>query len=116
MDSRELIADKIMEDLEFAAKNIKAIESRTYINKWAAYSLLARFALPEGTFRKYHTELNLTNTANNFLEKAVWATGRNHEKPDLKSPEKEQKVIRALFTGDLKGNKESSSMPTTTAH
>lgn len=92
MDSRELIADKIMEDLEFAAKNIKAIESRTYINKWAAYSLLARFALHEGTFRKYHTELNLTNTANNFLEKAVWATGEIM-KAGFEITGKEQKVI-----------------------
>ena len=102
MDSRELIADKI---LEFAAKNIKAIESRTYINKWAAYSLLARFALHEGTFRKYHTELNLTNTANNFLEKAVWATGEIM-KAGFEITGKGAEGYRALFTGDLKGNKE----------
>lgn len=73
-DSREVIVDSIMKDLQFAAEHIKATESRTRINKWAVLTLMARIALYEGTFRKYHTELNLQKTANDFLEKAVSVT------------------------------------------
>ncbi|WP_294627065.1 RagB/SusD family nutrient uptake outer membrane protein [uncultured Bacteroides sp.] len=105
MDSRELIAEKIMDDLEFAANHIKPIDSRTYINQWAAYSLLARFALHEGTFRKYHTEINLANTASAFLEKAVWATSEIM-KAGFDITGEGPEGYRALFTGDLAGNKE----------
>ena len=40
-------------------------------NRWYAYGLLARIALHEGTFRKYHDELELQSSADQFLEKAV---------------------------------------------
>lgn len=107
MDSRELIADSIMVDLQYAVDNIKAIESRTYINKWAAYSLMARFALHEGTFRKYHTELNLTASADAFLEKAVWASNKIMESDLFEITGTGAEGYRNLFcSGDLKGNKE----------
>lgn len=69
-DSREVVVDSIMKDLQFAADYIQETESRTRISKWAALTLMARVALYEGTFRKYHAELNLQETANAFLEKA----------------------------------------------
>ncbi|WP_455585021.1 RagB/SusD family nutrient uptake outer membrane protein [Bacteroides sp.] len=73
-DSRTFLVDKIMEDLEYGTKNIlKDLKNRTVYNKWYAYGALARTALHEGTFRKYHDELNLQTTANQFLEKAVEA-------------------------------------------
>jgi len=73
-DPRTLIADSIIADLEFAAANIKPdLNNRTTINKYAALTLLARFSLFEGTFRKYHPELNLQTTAETFLNKAVTA-------------------------------------------
>ena len=49
------------------------LENRTVYNRWYAYGLLARIALHEGTFRKYHTELGLENTADDFLKIAVTA-------------------------------------------
>lgn len=107
MDSRELVADSIMADLQFAVENIKAIDSRTYINKWVAYSLMARFALHEGTYRKYHEEINLTASANNFLEKAAWAANEIVKSNLFEITGQGAEGYRNLFcVGDLKDNKE----------
>lgn len=67
-DSRAVVADSIINDIQFASKNI--VENVPYgnINKWAALLLQSRIALYEGTYRKYHPELNLKSSANNFLE------------------------------------------------
>lgn len=106
-DSRELVVDSIMADLQFASENIKAIESRTRINKWAALALMARVALYEGTYRKYHTELNLQGTANAFLEKAVWATNEIMTNGGFEITGSGAEGYRNLFiSGDLSGNKE----------
>lgn len=43
------------------------------LNKDQANFLKARICLFEGTYRKYHTELGLTSTANKFLQEAVTA-------------------------------------------
>lgn len=73
-DTRALIADSILADLNFAVENIKPDEgNRTRISKWTALALLSRFGLFEGTFRKYHPEVNLASDANRFLERSVWA-------------------------------------------
>lgn len=73
-DPRTFVVDKIMEDLEFGVQNILPdIKDRTVYNKWYAYGLLARIALHEGTFRKYHNELEIQSSADQFLEKAVSA-------------------------------------------
>lgn len=72
-DTREFIVEKIMEDLEYAAQNIKETASlRSKITKWAALAEMSRFCLYEGTFRKYHTELGLSNHAD-FLTRAASA-------------------------------------------
>ncbi|MDR2119891.1 MAG: RagB/SusD family nutrient uptake outer membrane protein [Tannerella sp.] len=74
-DPRAFVVDKIMEDLEFAVVNIKPdMGNRTRVHKYVALAELSRFALYEGTYRKYHTELELTGTANRFLERAVSAS------------------------------------------
>lgn len=75
-DSRAFVVDKVLEDLQFAVDHIKAGGSNTRITKWAALALQARFALYEGTFRKYHSELNLTNDYTRFLTLAVTASNR----------------------------------------
>lgn len=106
-DSRELVVDSIMNDLQYAVDNIKAIDSRTRINKWAALNLMARVALHEGTFRKYHPELKLQNTANTFLEKAVWAANKIMTEGGFAITGTGAEGYRALFcSGDLSGNKE----------
>jgi hypothetical protein len=71
-DPRTLVADSIVADLEFAAAHIKTtLGNRTRINKYTALHLLSRFCLYEGTFRRYHPELNLASTAEPFLQRAA---------------------------------------------
>jgi len=71
-DSRELVMEKIMEDLDFAYNNIRATSSDgTLITKWTALGLKTRIALFEGTFRKYHTELGLQNSSETYLQYVV---------------------------------------------
>ncbi len=69
-DPRELVVSKIMEDFEYAATHVHASASLGAVSKWVVLQEYSRFALYEGTYRKYHNELNLTATANAFLEKA----------------------------------------------
>ncbi|NJK97607.1 MAG: RagB/SusD family nutrient uptake outer membrane protein [Bacteroidales bacterium] len=71
-DPRTLVMDSIMADIDYACENIKSTNdpTRSQVNKYVAYSLKSRICLFEGTFRKYHTELNLQGTAAAFLEKA----------------------------------------------
>lgn len=74
-DPRTLVVDSIMADLDFAVNNISAsMKNKTAIHKWYAYTIMARICLHEGTFRKYHDELNLGSTADFYLNKAVEAT------------------------------------------
>ncbi|MDH6535017.1 hypothetical protein M2101_001695 [Parabacteroides sp. PM5-20] len=73
-DSREVVVNAVISDLEFAATHIKpALGQRTRVNQYAALALLARVCLHEATYRKYHTELGLAASANTFLEKAISA-------------------------------------------
>ena len=51
----------------------KANQDSERLNKDQANFLKARICLFEGTFRKYHTELGLQNSANKYLEEAVKA-------------------------------------------
>ena len=71
-DSRELVMEKVYEDLIFAAQNITRTTDATqctFITKWTAYAMASRVALFEGTFRKYHN-LNLTTPAATWLKRA----------------------------------------------
>ena len=74
-DSRTLVMDQVLADLNFACENITLTTdgTRSLVTKWVAYALKARICLFEGTFRKYHTELGLQGTANNWLNESVSA-------------------------------------------
>jgi len=75
-DTRELVVDSIITDLEFATKNLKDEDDKTLLSKWAAYLKLARFCLYEGTYRIYHAgeaDLHVTKSPEYFLNKAVEA-------------------------------------------
>lgn len=69
-DKREVVVDHIIEDLEFAAENMWTPdkEPQGAVHKYIALTYLARTALHEGTYRKYHPELKLQSTANRFLQ------------------------------------------------
>lgn len=71
-DERTLVVDSIMADLAFAAEHVETGVSKTRITKATALAMQARIALHEGTFRKYHTELELSD-GNKYLEVAVKA-------------------------------------------
>ncbi len=72
-DKRALVMDSVLADLDFACANITVTNdpSRTTVTKAVAYAYKSRVCLFEGTFRKYHTGLGLTTTANNWLEEAA---------------------------------------------
>ena len=53
-DSRDLIADSIMRDLDFAITYLSTNKDVYRVNKWTALALKSRVGLFEGTFRKYH--------------------------------------------------------------
>lgn len=72
-DSRVLVMDSVLADINYACQYIRTIDdgSRTLITKNVAYALKARICLFEGTFRKYHTNLGLTGSANAWLTEAA---------------------------------------------
>jgi hypothetical protein len=74
-DSRTVVMDRILEDLDFAIANISATNegSRTLITKDVALALKSRVALFEGTFRKYHPEFGLQASADRFLNESAAA-------------------------------------------
>ena len=69
-DSRDFVVNKIFEDYQFAAENVKTNQPTGALDKWGVLTYLSRDALYEGTFRKYHPELNLGASANEYLQKA----------------------------------------------
>jgi hypothetical protein len=71
---REQLADSILQCLNYAVQYISNTGGPTgRINRDMVNFLKARFCLFEGTFRKYHTELDLQATAGKFLEECVTA-------------------------------------------
>ena len=53
-DSRELVMQKMIDDIDYAIANLPDKVSTFRVNKWAALALKAEFCLYEGTFRMYH--------------------------------------------------------------
>ena len=74
-DSRELVMGKVLEDLNFACANIRAQKdnSASQVTRWVALAFKSRVCLFEGTFRKYHTEYGLSETADTWLNEAALA-------------------------------------------
>jgi hypothetical protein len=72
-DPRKLVMDSVLADLDYACNNITVTDdqSRSMVTKWVAYALKSRICLYEGTFRKYHTELDLQSTVNDWLTEAA---------------------------------------------
>ncbi len=69
-DPRVQVVDKIFEDYTFAREHVQEDDRTGAVNKWVVLSYMARHALHEGTFRKYHAELSLTSTADTYLQLA----------------------------------------------
>ena len=69
-DSRKLVIEKVLQDLDFAIANLRTADLANTVNKSVANALKARVALYEGTFRKYHTTLGMTGDAPALLTQA----------------------------------------------
>jgi len=70
-DPRETVVQNIMDDFAFAAQYVDVDAEDGEVNQWVIKTYQARFALYEGTFRKYHPELDLQASADDFLRLAV---------------------------------------------
>lgn len=74
-DSRDIVMDNVLEDLDFACNNMYDNTEKTKLNRNVAYAMKAEICLYEGTFRKYRKEEDgqtapdLTG-ANKFLSEA----------------------------------------------
>lgn len=75
-DSRENVMDSVLTDIDYAIENIDEDNesSRTKITRDVALALKSRIALFEGTYRKYHNELDLGGSAKEWLEDCVDAS------------------------------------------
>jgi hypothetical protein len=108
-DPRTVVVDSVMNDLRFAAENIKAGGTNARVTRWAALTMLARTALHEGTFRKYHDELGLQSSADAFLHEAADATNviMNEGGFSIYRTSGGGEDFRTLFSSsDLSGNPE----------
>jgi len=109
-DPRTMVVDSIISDIQFASQHIRENVSYGNINRWSALMLQARIALYEGTFRKYHPELNLQGSANEYLEIAVNAAKElidsgNFEVHNTGNPDQD---YAAMFNSeDLSANSEA---------
>lgn len=73
-DSRETVVAHIMEDLNYAVEHMKPdYANRTKMSRWYALYVKAHICLTEGSWRKYHSELGLQSTANQFFTEAAAA-------------------------------------------
>ena len=69
-DSRVLVMDSILSDVNFAIANLPVTKKIDEISKWTALALKSRIFLYEGTFRKYR---NLENY-NKMLDESISAS------------------------------------------
>ena len=108
-DSRTLVMEQVLEDLNFACSNIQTTATDgSVVTKWVAYALKSRICLFEGTFRKYHTELGLPETANDWLKEAasVAETVMTESGYSIYTGNGGDLSYRALFTSDEPVNEE----------
>ncbi len=101
-DSHQLVMDSVLADINFAVNNLRVVDLANTVNRDVALALKARICLFEGTYRKYHTELNLPS-ADGYLQQAkdaasqLMATGTYSLAPDYRT---------TYSSLDLSGDKE----------
>lgn len=70
-DSREDVMKHVMDDYQYAADHVKTSQPKGAVDRWIVLASMARAALYEGTYRKYHPELNLQASASQLIQKAL---------------------------------------------
>ena len=75
-DSREFVMDKVLEDLQFAAENVRvtAQQPQQEVNKDVVLAYMSRIMLFEGTWQKYQE--NNSSKAKEYLEASKWASNQ----------------------------------------
>lgn len=121
-DSRELVMDSVIADLDFAINHLSNEKDRTSsrITRPVALAFKSRVCLFEGCFRKYHTEFNLTSSANDLLRQAADAAKKlmddnqytiyNTGNPQTdyrklfisENPVSEEVLLAVIYNNDLK--------------
>lgn len=100
-DARTLVMDSVRADLDFAAEHISLANDPTcsLVTKYVALAFKSRVCLFEGTFRKYHTEYNLQQSAAEWLNEAARAAEEvmNHSGYKLYTSAGDEKSYRDLF-------------------
>lgn len=109
-DSRAMVVDSVMADLDFAVTHMKEdMGSSTIWNRFGALAMQARIALSEASWRKYHPELELTD-ADHFYQVVVDACQQIIESGNYSlstAPSGDIPAYEALFCSeDLSTNKE----------
>lgn len=103
-DPRTLVMDSVLADLNFAVEHILDTKDATssMVTRQVALAFKSRVCLFEGTFRKYHTELGLTGTADKWLSEAADAAKQvmDSKKYKLYSTGNPSKDYRTLFTSE----------------
>lgn len=74
-DSREVVMEHVMEDLDFAIANIRDTKdnSASMVTRQVALAFKSRVALFEGSYRKYHVDLGLSASSKTLFEAAAQA-------------------------------------------
>lgn len=108
-DPRSLVMDSVMADLSFAAANVRQSVPEGTPGQGVVKLVYARTALYEGTFRKYHPELNLQSSADAFLQTAQLVAGEiissgNYAIYNTGSPGTD--YLTLFSSASLSGNKE----------
>lgn len=101
-DSRVLITDSIIADLDFAIEYLNSTKNVSRVNKWTALALKSRVCVFEGTYRKYHAYLGLEASHSSLLEQAVDAAEEimDGNQYQLYSTNNPQSDYLALFSSD----------------
>ncbi len=103
-DSRTLVMDSVLADLNFAAENIRDAKDNTSstVTRQVALAFKSRVCLFEGTFRKYHPNLNLTGTASKWLEESADAAKKvmDAKQYSIYNTGKPASDYRALFINE----------------
>lgn len=81
-DPRTFVMDKVLEDFEFAMKNVRTNDGTDYVNRFVVGTVASRCLLFEGTWYIYHkndealkTCTDVENHAKTYLTKAVEYAG-----------------------------------------
>ncbi len=103
-DPRYAVMDSVLADLNYAVTNIRDKKDNTssMMTKWVALGMKSRICLFEGTYRKYHPEIKLTNTAEKWLTESLNASKElvDSKQYTLYSTGNPSKDYRTLFTSE----------------